>query len=593
MADTETNNSPNPNASGRRPAQRQKKDNSVTVLIVEDNPQIRRVIEIFLIRRGFEVIMASDGQEGVQTALNQKPDLILLDLNLPIMSGFDVIKVIKGRKILKDTPVLAITALQEREKVIKAISLGFDDYLIKPITKELLFERIEKALSKIERKMPDETSTNKEKPAEEKQEYSIMEDIKDKPVLEKINTVVEKSDSLIALPFVISKVLKISQDESAGAKQLAMAIQTDAAITAVVLRRANSAYYGARGKIKDVADAVIRMGFKETRSLVLGLSFMKFFSDKGKQGGLNHIEFWKHGLAVAAFSRILATAARMSSVEVAFTAGLLHDLGKVIFAEYLADDYTPVFNYCVENDVLIRKHEEESLGATHQEVGCRLAEKWQLPEEIVETIKNHHSVEKPSASNLAKIVHLADALAKALGIGNSGDLYLEKSPKDIWDTFDLKRGVDQEFTKKVYKEIAQSKEFLDISDAEMRSIMKKPTLSGEVLFADFTGESEHIVKAMIRNIGYRIRNISDHKSLDKRLEEQARPSMFVVMDEEKDVDYMMKIGENPIFNIPRSVLCFANDSLVEKLRSAEFPFEWTTLPCSSAKAIEALGTARQ
>lgn len=558
----------------------------VKILVIEDSPQVLRFIEVMLIRRGFNVLAARDGIEGVQTALREIPDLILLDIGLPKLNGFEVLKALKSRKVTKEIPVLATTNFNEKESIINAIRLGVGDYMIKPVPQKVLFARVEKALKKAGKQMPrghvDEDSS------EDVTENALLDEVKDKPIADKINYILDKSDTLVALPFVVSKVLKVTQDASAGAKQLAKAISSDAAITAVVLRRANSSYYGAREEISNISEAVVRIGFNDTRSLVLGLSFMKFLSSKGKSSGLGQLEFWMHSLAVASCSRILAAAAGINQIEEAFTAGLLHDLGKIILAEYLPKEYTSIFETCRQKDFLIRDVEKEKLTMGHHQVGAKLAKNWQLPAEIYEAIRHHHNPARAKNSPITKIVHLADAIAKVLGIGFAGDLYIEDTPTPIWENFELKQGIDSAMIKKVGQEIIQAREFLDISDEDLKKILKPAPFAGEVVFSDFTLGDEHLVKILLRNMGYHTRAAGDHEKLVERLSQKQYAHLFAILGSEKDIEFVKELDSNLEIKKPERVTLFYNEELSDKMDSSELPWECYMLPFSSRHLVKTL-----
>ena len=117
------------------------------ILIVEDNPKNRDMLSRRLIKRGYEIVMAEDGQEGIDMTTSESPDLILLDMSLPVVDGWGVAKHLKGDDTTKDIPIIALTAHAmsgDREKTLEA---GCDEYETKPIRLTELLEKMETLLN--------------------------------------------------------------------------------------------------------------------------------------------------------------------------------------------------------------------------------------------------------------------------------------------------------------------------------------------------------------------------------------------------------------------------------------------------------------
>lgn len=117
------------------------------VLLVEDEASLRRLIGYALQSKGYEVLVAVDGREGLDMARSESPDLILLDMVMPEMNGMEVLGALKKDTRLKDVPVLIVTASAQKEDAEKAISMGAAGYLIKPFHVPTLYDRVEQLLS--------------------------------------------------------------------------------------------------------------------------------------------------------------------------------------------------------------------------------------------------------------------------------------------------------------------------------------------------------------------------------------------------------------------------------------------------------------
>ena len=108
------------------------------ILVVEDNMTNLKLVEVVLRKYGYEVLKAADGEQAIETAIREKPDLILMDIQLPKISGYDVTKTLKSREDTADIPVIALTAKAMAGDSEKALAAGCDDYISKPLdTREL------------------------------------------------------------------------------------------------------------------------------------------------------------------------------------------------------------------------------------------------------------------------------------------------------------------------------------------------------------------------------------------------------------------------------------------------------------------------
>jgi two-component system alkaline phosphatase synthesis response regulator PhoP len=113
-------------------------------LIVEDHPDMVDMLTLQLKRLGFSVISASNGKEGVEKAIKEKPDLILMDIMMPVMDGREATRIIRSKKKTKNTPILATTAITEKSQLRECIEAGCNDYIVKPFTPNELVSCIAK-----------------------------------------------------------------------------------------------------------------------------------------------------------------------------------------------------------------------------------------------------------------------------------------------------------------------------------------------------------------------------------------------------------------------------------------------------------------
>ncbi len=242
--------------------------------------------------------------------------------------------------------------------------------------------------------------------------------------MEKISleTIVERVNDIPALPQIVLRVMKMTDDPDTTAQDINKVLNQDQSMTARVLRLANSAYYGYARRIASVTDAVVLLGFNTIRSIVLAAAVSEMLNKKYEGYALEEGELWRHSQACAIIARTVARRSKFMQLDAAYTAGLLHDIGKVILNHFMKNAYHEVVDLVESREMPFMEAEEEILGFTHALVGSRVAEKWNLPPQLVEAIAYHHYPDKAVTNpKLTAIVHLADAICLSMGIGMGVD----------------------------------------------------------------------------------------------------------------------------------------------------------------------------
>ena len=211
------------------------------------------------------------------------------------------------------------------------------------------------------------------------------------------------------LPAVVVQALRIMQDPRSDAKAVEDVIAPDPAISAKILRVANSAYFGRSRRVATIADAVRVLGFTNVQGMIIGLGAFDAFRTER----LSLTDFWKHSIAVATAARFLAPRVNCAADE-AFTAGILHDIGKLIFAVQAEQVYQQVLELQRQARVQSLEAERTLFEFTHAEVGQTVAERWALPGKYVAAIAFHHD---PAAAEeratFCALIGLADLAAHA------------------------------------------------------------------------------------------------------------------------------------------------------------------------------------
>lgn len=241
--------------------------------------------------------------------------------------------------------------------------------------------------------------------------------------------------TLPALPSLAAELLAGFEDE-VDIGVLSRRIAADEALAARALRVANSPFYGLSGQIDSIQEAIVVLGFRAVRAMVIAASAVRALSALPTQARFNPTPFWRHSIGTAVAARHLARLARHNP-DSAFTAGLLHDIGEVVLAATFPDAYALVLDRQQGGEALLWEIEGEVLGLTHTDAGAVLGRHWGLPARIVEATAFHHAPDA-QPSDLVALVHVADALAHALELAGTAHLELAPPLSDsAWKTLGL------------------------------------------------------------------------------------------------------------------------------------------------------------
>ncbi len=220
--------------------------------------------------------------------------------------------------------------------------------------------------------------------------------------------------NLPSLPSVAVEVLALTRDPNVPLDRIAKVIQNDAAITAKVLKTVNSSYYGLAQRCATLNKAVGYLGIKTVKSLVLGFCLVDTTKSL-EAGGFNLTEYWRRGIYAATAARFIAGATGATDPDEAFTACLFQDIGMLAAYAALGPDYDAVLAASPKSHADLAASERLQLGFSHNEVGARLAEKWNLSGQHVQAIRWHHEPDSAEAAfaDLVRVVALSNLAAEA------------------------------------------------------------------------------------------------------------------------------------------------------------------------------------
>jgi putative nucleotidyltransferase with HDIG domain len=229
--------------------------------------------------------------------------------------------------------------------------------------------------------------------------------------------IISRLEFLPPLPTAAQEVLYIGADDPKYIIRLEQTIRHDPALASQILKVANCALYAPLSAIDTVQRAIVYLGFSEVRSIALGLSIFGLFKSKNAMKGINQEEFWTHAIATATVTRMLALELGEEDTEVFFTAGLLHDIGRIAIGACFPEEWADIVRVAKKEDcpLLIA---ERKVGLPHCLIGAWLAKNWGLPKIYERTIATHHlPVKHPKATQMGALVQLADHICHKIGMG--------------------------------------------------------------------------------------------------------------------------------------------------------------------------------
>ena len=251
-----------------------------------------------------------------------------------------------------------------------------------------------------------------------------------------ISNLKENIKNIPSLPEIITKSIELMQDKNTSAVTLSKIISNDVGLTARVLKLVNSAYYGFPKQISTIQQAITILGFTTIKGIILSASIYKMFSSEGAGSEFNYKQFWKHSLLVAFASKLIGKYSKDLVSSDIFSAAFLHDIGKIILAQYDRDNYT---NVCIQNELSefdYLKEEEKYCGINHCELGNIVAYSWNLPEVFCDVITYHHNPEKSiNFKNECMAVYLANYITNNVMSNNS--LTIDKIMLDILEKLNI------------------------------------------------------------------------------------------------------------------------------------------------------------
>ena len=267
-----------------------------------------------------------------------------------------------------------------------------------------------------------------------------------------------------AFPQTIQKVTELLRNDDYSVQQVAQVIKYDQAITANILRMGNSAYFGARSRIGTLDEAVMYLG-KENIIRAVQTSGVSRFYKKAAEGYVSQAnDLWTHSVSVGLLSQILYRKIYHEEQPVLYTAALLHDVGKVILGEYVHKSFSKIVELVGKDGCSFLEAEEKLFGINHAEIGGKIAEQWNFPEEISSAIRTHHRPDllADHEAVFPWLIYLADQIGSMMGVGGGQDGLAYRAVSEVAVRFQLRDKDIEASMVQLFEDMGKAKELVAI-----------------------------------------------------------------------------------------------------------------------------------
>lgn len=242
--------------------------------------------------------------------------------------------------------------------------------------------------------------------------------------------VIDQVNDLPALPTIVQDLAKSQGDNEDDINYFTQQISLDQALSAKTLRFANSSFYGLQTKITTIRQAITLIGIDAVRHVITATSLATYFPANGC-AGFDFMALWRHAVATAVCARILARQLHLNQ-DYAFTAGLLHDIGRLVLATHFRSEYEQVIAYRNKHDCQWLDAEHEVIGIDHAMVGAELASHWNFSHTIQHAILYHHTPEQHTDRALSSLINVANAIVHALDLSGKEDDLVSTVSETAW-----------------------------------------------------------------------------------------------------------------------------------------------------------------
>jgi HD-like signal output (HDOD) protein len=446
-------------------------DSVISIILIIENEREEQILKVAFEQLGVKIYVSKPSYQNYVLALQFLPDLLLVELPYVCLEQLKFAQRIRSNQRTKLVPIIGYG--NNIDNMIKQglVAYGITLYLNRPLKFTLLTKHIKQLLKPAKKTIePQIILSSKEKDIE------LILHSDSLPSL-KIEAMIRHVSALMAFPFTVAKVLLITHDPKTGAAQLSSAISADPVLVAHILKISNSVFFiTVSGRINSVKDAIVRIGFNETRKIVMGMAVMKLFHNQNKGSGFDRIDFWYHSLLCGIIAEKVAKNIGSINSEEAFLAGLLHDLGEILLNEFLPSIFEKSLEETSRRGLPFLDCQTELMNINHCDLTSGIFPLWKMPQTITEAILfSHKHVQREDlidtpGKKVACCILIGNILAKALHIGRECDEFIMPVSNKIFSSINLANGITPDFIEKTVQSVDTYCHFLGLEKRDYTSV---------------------------------------------------------------------------------------------------------------------------
>lgn len=301
-----------------------------------------------------------------------------------------------------------------------------------------------------------------------------------KKILERLDEI----SNLPSFPNIVVKLSSLLENPETSTDEIVQVIRMDPVISSNILHLANTIAFNISAKISSITEAIVRIGFYNVRDIVLSISMIRNFPNKGN---IDYEKFWHHSLSVAYATKTIEhfTGKSYHQDENLYMAGLLHDLGILVLDQFFGDFYAPVLQKALNAKEPLYQIENSLIGICHSEISAKLLERWNLPTGVIEAVLNIYTPHLCSSETrrMGKILHIANYACENQGVTNGVDSFPVSFSNSAWFELGLRVDDIEEIINEVNNQVTKAKAVFEVAQSENASQDSKDIQKeGKIIF---------------------------------------------------------------------------------------------------------------
>lgn len=519
------------------------------VLAIFENTQFEARVQRYFQNHQVRFLRCQRKYSSFLRMVQYAPHVILLQTISDIDEKLHLVQLMKKSKVADYIPIIVIGPRIIQEEKNEILKKGIDDYLLNTIDlielSQIVLKLAKQALN--QRRKDLGIYINQISRSDEK----ILTDASI-PSEKKLDIMESHISNLVAFPATIMRVLHDDADVLSSASSLSQIIETDAAIATELLKLANSAFYNSTGKgVSTLRDALVRVGTTQTKSVVMSMAVLGSMKSVNYETGFSHTEFWSHSVAVASIAQYMARKSAICNEDEAFLFGLIHEMGVLLYNEYLNDFFLLCLDKSTEMGFPFTFFQKSVLQITHNDLMIRLCQRWNFPQKFKKVYQiidiGVITEETAKRAPLATLLMIADTIAHSLNTGRAADSCVWEVPRVVCKELRCEFIYEKEFTSDIFTKINMYNQTLSID--KMKYPHKTPTMDGNDEVTVICLDNPQLVWSPISTYlhweGYDLITVTTKEDFLKELESNKGAIFTIVTYMEHDftlLDSLLKKG---------------------------------------------------